>query len=66
MKIKLTCIHILILLGLVAFAIYWSRSISKANKTLLKSHFQLMQQPNSITQPIKIDETQDESYEREW
>ena len=63
---KQTCFHILILIGLVAFAIYWSRSISKANKTLLKSHYQLMQQPSSLTQPTKIDKRHDDSYEREW
>ena len=66
MKMKLTCFHILILIGLVAFAIYWSRSISKSQKILLKSHYQLMKQPSSLTQPTKINENQDKPYEREW
>ena len=66
MKMKLTCFHILILIGLVAFAIYWSGSISKSQKILLNSHQQLMQQPSSLTQPIKIDKRHDDSYEREW
>ena len=66
MKMKLTCFHILILIGLVAFAIYWSGSISKSQKILLNSHQQLMQQPSSLTQPTKINENQDKPYEREW
>ena len=66
MKMKLTCFHILILIGLVAFAIYWSRSISKSQKILLKSHYELMKQPSSLMEPTNTDKKHDDSYEREW
>lgn len=59
-KIPVTFIHILILFGLVAFVIFYSKSMSKSQNMILKSNHELM------TQPIKIDERREDSYEREW
>ena len=59
-KIPLTFIHILILFGLVAVVIFYSKSMSKSQNMILKSNHELM------TQPIKIDERREDSYEREW
>lgn len=59
-KIPVTFIHILILFGLVAFVIFYSKSMNKSQNMILKSNHELM------TQPIKIDERREDSYEREW
>lgn len=41
-KIKLTCIHILILVGVIALAIFWSNKITKETKNMIDAHNKVM------------------------